>query len=106
LHLVLSEDPGFEKRFHQGQDTLVPDSVPQPAHETDMRNLVEARFDVSFQHPLVGMGGVEEDLLDGILGSALRAEAVTARHEVRLQDRFQHQFHGSLHSSVACGGDT
>jgi site-specific DNA recombinase len=105
LHLVLSEDPGFEERFHQRQDTLVPDSVPQPVHETDMRDFIEARFDVSFQDPLIGVSGIEEDLLDGVLGAASRAETVTARLEVRLENRLQHQFQSGLHSSVACGGD-
>src|ERR1700730_6921047 len=70
-----------------------------------MGDFVEARFDVSFQHPLVIMGGVEENLLDGVLGSAPGAETVATRLEVRLEDRLEHQLEGCLHGSVASGGD-
>jgi site-specific DNA recombinase len=46
LHQVLGEDAGLEERLHQAQDTLVPDSHPQSIHEADMRDFVEARFDI------------------------------------------------------------
>src|SRR5690606_22446474 len=40
------------------------------------------------------------------MGSPTRAEAVRARLEIRLEDRFQHQFEGRLHHPVTGGGDT
>ena len=50
------------------------------------------------------------DLGDGVLGPALRAEAVAARLEVRLEDRLEHQLQGCLarpgparSGSRACG---
>jgi len=46
------------------------------------------------------------DLLDRVLGSAHRAEAVAARLEVRLEDRLEDQLHAGLHSPVARGRDT
>src|SRR5690554_1526146 len=45
------------------------------------------------------------NLGDGVLSAALRAEAVTARLEVRLEDRFEHQLQGSLRHPVGNGGD-
>ena len=70
-----------------------------------MVDLVEARFDVPLQHPLIGVGGVEEDLLDGVLSPAPGAEAVGTRLEIRLKDRLQHQLEGSLHGPVTRGRD-
>jgi hypothetical protein len=40
------------------------------------------------------------DLGDGVLGSALRAEAIGTRLEVRLEDRFEHQLQRGLHDPV------
>ena len=45
------------------------------------------------------------DLLDRVLGSAHRAEAVAARLEVRLEDRLEHQLEAGLHDTVARGRD-
>ena len=45
------------------------------------------------------------DLGDGVVGSAPRAEAVAARLEVRLEDRFEHQLEGGLHHPVSHGRD-
>ena len=49
-----------------------------PAHQGRVVDLVEARRDVRLEHPLVVPGGRSEevDLGDGVLGSALRAEAI------------------------------
>jgi hypothetical protein len=103
--LILTEDTGFEERLHQIQDATIPDSGPHPVHETDMRDFVEARFDVPLKHPLIRAAGEEVDLLDGILGSAPGAETVGARLEVRLEDRLEHQLEGGLHAAIACGRD-
>src|SRR5450631_2866089 len=43
------------------------------------------------------------DLLDCVLGSAHRAEAVATRLEVRLEDRLENQLKASLHAPVARG---
>jgi site-specific DNA recombinase len=103
--LILAEDASLEERLHQPQHTLVPDPIPHPVREGRVVDLVEARFDVPLQHPLVIVGGVEEDLLDGVLGPAPRAETVATRFEVRLEDRLQHQLEGCLHCAVPCGRD-
>ena len=72
-----------------------------------MVELVEARRDVRLEHPQVVPGGRPEvvDLGDGVLGAALRAEAVGARLEVRLEDRFEHQLECGLHDAVGGGRD-
>ena len=45
------------------------------------------------------------NLGDGVLGPAPRAEAVTARLEVRLEDRLEDQLQGGLHDPVPGGRD-
>ena len=45
------------------------------------------------------------DLSDGVLGSALRAEAVGTRLEVRLEDRLEHQLQRGLHDPVCDSRD-
>jgi hypothetical protein len=59
---------------------------------------VEARFDVSIDHPLVvsRRGGQLVDLGDRVLRPVPRAEAVRAWLEVRLENRFQDQFQSRL----------
>ena len=91
LDAILGEDAGLEERLHQPQDALVPDSSSHPVHESGVVDLVEARRDVTLQHPLVGAGTEVVDLGDGVLGSASGTEAVAARLEVRLEDWLEHQ---------------
>ena len=102
---VLGEDARGEERVHQRQDTLVPDPIAHPAHEGGVVDLVEARRDVTLQDPLIGVDGEVVDLGHGVLGPALRAEAVGTRLEVRLEDGLQHQFQGGLHDPVPHGRD-
>jgi hypothetical protein len=45
------------------------------------------------------------DLGDGVLRSALRAEAVGTRLEVRLEDRLEHHLEGGLHHPIPHGRD-
>jgi hypothetical protein len=52
-----------------------------------MRDFVEARFDVTLDHPLIGAAGQVVDLGDGVLGSASGAEAIGTWLKVRLEDR-------------------
>jgi hypothetical protein len=47
---ILTEDVGLQERLHQVQHALVSDPGPHPVHEADMRDLVEARFDVTLDH--------------------------------------------------------
>src|ERR1039458_10490418 len=45
------------------------------------------------------------NLGDGVLGSALGAEAIGTWLEVRLKDGFEHQLQGGLHHSIGSGRD-
>src|SRR5919109_792985 len=65
-----------------------------------MVDLVEARRDVTFQHPLIGAGAEVVDLGDRVLGAASGTEPIRAGLEVRLQDRLKHQLQGGLHHPV------
>jgi hypothetical protein len=106
LDAILTEDAGFEERLDQTQDTLVPDSGSEPVHETGMRDFVEARFDVTLDHPLIGALSEVLDLGDGVMRPTLGAETVATRLEVRLEDRLEHQQQGCLGNPVSCGGDS
>ncbi len=104
-HPVLREDAGVEECLHQPHDTLVSDPLSHPAHQGRVVDLVEARRDVTFEHPGVALGGEHVNLGDGVVGSATRTETVTARLEVRLEDRFEDQLHAGLHAPVHGGWD-
>jgi len=54
---ILGEDARLEERLDQRQDPLVPDPSSQPTQQAGMRDLVEARRDVSLNHPLIGAAG-------------------------------------------------
>ena len=62
---------------------------------------VEARLDVGVQHPAVALGAEQVDLGDRVVRPPLRPEPVGDRHEVGLEDRFQHQLQRSLHHPVS-----
>src|ERR1035437_7658394 len=76
LDAVFRDDTAFEERLDQAQDALVPDPGPQPVHETDMRDFVEARFDVSLDDPLIRALSKVLDLGDGVMRPTFRAETV------------------------------
>ena len=99
-HAVLTEDPGLQERLHQGQDAFIPDASPHPLHEGDMRDFVEAGFDVALDDPLIGVHRVEPHLSYRIMSPAPGTEPVRAREEIRLEDRLQHQFQRCLHHPV------
>src|SRR5487761_1424562 len=103
LDALTAEDPSLEERLDQEQDALVRDSDPQPVLNTDMRDFVEARLDVALHDPLIRAGGKEVNLGDRVLHPASGTEAVTARLEIRLQDRLKHRLEGSLHDPVTDG---
>ena len=98
LDAVLGKDAGVKERLHQGEDALVSDPMSHPTHEGRVVDLVEACRDVTFKHPLIRAGREIVNLGDGVLRSALRAEAVAARLEVRLEDRFEYQLEAGLHA--------
>ena len=105
--VVLGEDASPQECLHQSQDSLISDPTTHPTDEGRMIDLVEACRDVGLEHPLVIPIGRSEvmNLGDGVLGSALRAEAIGAWLEVRFEDRLEHQLQGGLHYPVGCGRD-
>src|ERR1019366_4050335 len=99
---------GHDARLHeglaQGQNPLVCDSSTHPFQHSGVRDVVEARFDIRVQHPLVSLGAEGVYLGDRVMGPAPRTEAVAHRREVRLQDRCQDQHEAGLHKPVHCVG--
>ncbi len=102
---VLTEDPGLQERLHQRQDAFVPDPSTHPVHQGRVVDVVEARLDVAFQHPLIRAGPEQVDLSDRVVRPPLRAEPIGARVEIRLEDRLKHQLQGGLHDPVPHGRD-
>ena len=70
-----------------------------------VRDPVEARLDVSVQHPPVTLGAEPVDLGDRVVRPPLRPEPVGDRQEVGLEDRFQHQLQRRLDHPVGDGRD-
>ena len=102
---VLGEDAGTQERLHQLHDTLVPDASSHPAQKGPVVDLVEARLDVTFEHPLVAIGCQHVNLSHGVVGPPTRAEPVGAREEIRLEDGLEDQLDAGLHDTVPGGGD-
>jgi hypothetical protein len=100
---ILTEDAGFQERLHQSQDSPVLDATTRAVHRGHVINLIEARRDDCFEYPLVMAGAEVVNLSAGVLGSALRAKAVTARLEVRLKDWLEYQLERGLHGSIDGG---
>jgi len=95
----------MQERLDHRHDAFVPDSSTHPVHQGHMVDVVEARLDVTFEHPLIGAGAELVDLGDRVVCSTSRAEAIGAWLEVRLEDRLEHQLQGRLHGPVPRGGD-
>ena len=96
----LGQDPGLEERLDQREHALVLDPAPHPVHQGRVVDRVEARLDVRVQHPPVTVGAELVDLSDRVVCSPLRPEPVGDRHEVGLEDRFQHQLQRRLDDPV------
>ena len=62
---------------------------------------VKARLDIRIQHPAVTLDAEVVNLSDRVVCAPLGPESVGDRHEVGLEDRFQHQFQRSLDDPVA-----
>ena len=58
-----------------------------------LSNLLAGPSPVNMVHGAITLG-------DGVLGSALRAEAIGTRLEVRLEDRLEHQLQRGLHDPI------
>src|SRR6266511_4314372 len=78
---VLGEDARLEERLHQGQDTFVSDPLSHSTHKSRVRDFVEARRDVTFDHPLVGVGDEHDRISDRIMRPASGTEPVAAREK-------------------------
>ncbi len=66
---------------------------------------VETRLDVRVQHPPIAAGAEQVDLSDRVVRPPPGPEPIGDRHEVGLEDRFQHQLQRRLHHPVSDGGD-
>src|SRR5204863_2947283 len=100
----LRHDPGLEERLDQRHGALVRDPPPYPNQGGRVRERIEARFDISLENPLIGVGREHVYLGDRVMGAASRPKPIGAGLEVRLEDRLKHRFEGSLNYSVAEGG--
>ncbi len=101
--LVLAEfgkNPGLEERLDQSEHPLVLDSYTHPIHQSDVVDGVKARLDVRIQHPPVTGGAEPVNLSNRVVCSPHRPEPVGDRHEVGLEDRFQHQLQRRLDNPV------
>ena len=105
LFAEFGQDPGLQERLHQRQHTLVLDPLRTRPIRAGVRDSVKARLDVSVQHPPVTVGAELVDLGDRVVGPPLRPEPIRDRHEVGLEDRFQHQLQRRLDYPVGDGGD-
>ncbi|SEC26777.1 site-specific DNA recombinase [Rhodococcus jostii] len=103
---VGGHDARLQKRLDQGQNALVDDPRTDPFHDRGMGQLVETRRDIGLEYPVMIPGSESVNLGDRVLSATPRAETVTDRFEVRLEDRLQHQQQRRLHGAVHRGGDT
>ena len=78
VEAVLGEDARLQERADQRQDTLIDDPMTHALHQRGVVDLVEARLDVTFEHPLVGAVARREvvNLGDRVLGSSSWPEPV------------------------------
>jgi hypothetical protein len=96
----LGQYPGLEERLHQCEHPLVLDPATDPAQQGGVVDPVKARLDIRIQHPAVSLGAEQVDLSDRVVRAPLGPEPIGDRHEVGLEDRFQHQLQRALHDPV------
>ena len=65
-----------------------------------MRDRREAGSDVRLDHPPAAPPALVDEHLQGVVRRALRAEPETARQEVRLEDRLEHDLHRGFHDTI------
>ena len=105
VQAVLGEDTSLEERPDQPQNTLVGDPATDSLHQGGVVDLVEARLDVTLEHPLIGAGRELVNLRDRVVFSPSGTEAIGTWLEARLEDRLEHQLQGRLHGTVPRGRD-
>jgi len=71
-----------------------------------MRYVVEARLDITVQHPLIRAGRQKVDLSDSVMRTPFRTEPVRARAKTRLEDGLEHQLQRRLDHPVGHSGNT
>ncbi len=97
---MLFDDPGPQESTDQSHHLTIGDASGHQVHQDVVVDVVEAGFDVPFDHPLVALGGHLVDLGDGVLCPSSRPIPVTMRIEIDFEDRFQDQFQGHLRHPV------
>ncbi|MDP4511933.1 hypothetical protein Q9G87_59125 [Nonomuraea sp. G32] len=70
-----------------------------------MIDAVEARLDVSVQHPAVSLGAEQVNLGDRVVRAPVGPKPIRTRMEVRLEDGLQDQLQRSLHHPIGDGRD-
>ncbi len=104
-HLPVLHHPGAQHRAHELQDGLVADALLNRLHQLVTRDRRKAIGDVRLDHPPPALPGLIHEDLQGIVRRPPRAEPETARQEVRLEDRLEHDLAGGLHDPVTDRGD-
>src|SRR5919197_700668 len=75
-------------------------SVRDRLHQPIVRNRGETVRDVRLHHPPATPPGLINSDLERVIRGPLRAEPETARREVRLEDRLEHDLQRGLHNPV------
>src|SRR5258706_10112794 len=65
-----------------------------------MVDAIEVLFDIGIHYPVVAGIGRFPDRFQRLLGTFPRTESVTTLLEIRLEDRFDHEFRRRLYHSV------
>ena len=103
--LPVFHHPGAQHHAQELQDSLVADAFLHRLHQLLMRDRRETTGDVRLGHPPAAPPALINEYLQGIVRRPLRAEPETARQEVRLKDRLEHNLRCGLHDPVADRGN-
>ena len=96
----------FEKASNEFQDMRVSDPSRHFSNELVVRDFVEARFDVSLNHPSVSGSGVTERVqgLNTIHRTASWPKSIGEVEEICFPDGFHEHFQQGLNGAVFQGG--
>ena len=100
LDLPVLHHPGAQHHAQELQDGLVADAFLHRLHQLLVRNRGKAARDVRLDYPPAALPALIDEYLQGIVRRPLRAEPETARQEIRLEDRLEHDLHRGLHDPV------